>query len=123
MAKVTSCEFLEGEAGDVMGVGFTVNALLDTGLTESSSIKCNGYESRQTFLDWTVQKVQSLDSKTRATTSTLTTSSPYFSSGIVELAKRERARRGVAPFSRAVIFARARVSLALLSLRKNGGCL
>ena len=29
MAKVTSCEFLEGEAGDVMAVGFTVNALLD----------------------------------------------------------------------------------------------
>lgn len=29
MAEVTSCESLEGEAGDVMGVGFTVNALLD----------------------------------------------------------------------------------------------
>ena len=29
MAEVTSFETLEGEAGDVMGVGFTVNALLD----------------------------------------------------------------------------------------------
>lgn len=29
MAELTSCESLEGEAGDVMGVGFTVNALLD----------------------------------------------------------------------------------------------
>ena len=29
MAEVTSCEPLEGEAGDVKGVGFTVNALLD----------------------------------------------------------------------------------------------
>ena len=37
---------------------------------------------------------------------------PYFSSGIVERL-----------FSRGVIFTRARVSLALLSLRKNGGLL
>ena len=29
MAELTSCESLEGEAGDAMGVGFTVNALLD----------------------------------------------------------------------------------------------
>lgn len=29
MAELTSCESLEGEAGDVMGVGLTVNALLD----------------------------------------------------------------------------------------------
>ena len=54
---------------------------------------------------------------------------PHFSSGIVERAKRERAwkspharkddtRRRL--FSRGVIFKRARVSLALLSLRKNG---
>ena len=45
---------------------------------------------------------------------------PHFSSGIVEQAKRERACR---VFSREVIFTRARVSLALLSLRKNGGLL
>ena len=38
---------------------------------------------------------------------------PHFSSGIVERAKR----------SRGVIFTRARVSLALLSLRKNEGLL
>ena len=30
---------------------------------------------------------------------------------------------GVSPFSRGVIFTRARVSLALLSLRKNGDCI
>ena len=64
---------------------------------------------------------------------------PHFSSGIVERAKREgawkspharKARRGiflsprrVSPFSRGVIFTRARVSLALLSPRKNGGLL
>ena len=29
MAEVTSCESLEGKAGYVMGVGFTVNALLE----------------------------------------------------------------------------------------------
>ena len=29
MAEVTSCEIPEGAAGNVMGVGFTVNALLD----------------------------------------------------------------------------------------------
>ena len=61
--------------------------------------------------------------------------SPHFSSGIVEQAKRERAwkspharkarrpflsHRRVSPFSRGMIFTRARVSLALLSLRKNG---
>ena len=73
---------------------------------------------------------------------------PHFSSGIVEQAKRERARnspyarkgdtrRGERKmrdyrqffslpatcrlFSRGVIFTRVRVSLALLSLRKNGG--
>ena len=45
---------------------------------------------------------------------------PYFSSGIVERAKRERTCR---LFSRGVIFTRARVSLALPSLRKNGGLL
>ena len=66
-----------------------------------------------------------------------TTSSPHFSSGIVERAKRERAwksplrekatRGGEREkwgacrlFSRGVIFTRARVLLALLSLRKNG---
>ena len=49
---------------------------------------------------------------------------PHFSSGIVEQAKREsawkspHARKGD---TRGVIFTRARVSLALLSLRKNGG--
>ena len=67
---------------------------------------------------------------------------PHFSSGIVERVKRERAwkspharkgdtRRGerkILPtacrlFSRGVIFTRARVSLPLLSLRKNGGLL
>ena len=63
---------------------------------------------------------------------------PHFSSGIVGRAKRERAwkspharkgdtRRGGRKmsrlFSRGVIFTRARVSLALLSLRKNGGLL
>ena len=59
---------------------------------------------------------------------------PHFSSGIVERAKRKRVkitprekRRHAAGreknacrlFSRGVIFTRARVSLALLSLRKN----
>ena len=29
MAEETSCESLEGEAGDVMGVGFSVNPLLN----------------------------------------------------------------------------------------------
>ena len=69
---------------------------------------------------------------------------PHFSSGIVERAKRERARispharkgdtrRGERKmknlpaacrlFSRGVIFTRVRVSLALLSLRKNAGLL
>ena len=60
---------------------------------------------------------------------------PHFSSGIVERAKRERAgksrharkgdtRRGESRlFSRGVILRRARVSLALISLRKNGGLL
>ena len=43
---------------------------------------------------------------------------PHFSSGIVGRAKRE-----CRLFSRGVIFTRARVSLALLSLRKNGGLL
>ena len=62
----------------------------------------------------------------------------HFSSGIVERAKRERAwksphaRKGDSFFSllaacrlfwRGVIFTRARVSLALLSLRNNGGLL
>ena len=42
---------------------------------------------------------------------------PHFSSGIVE---RHAACR---LFSRGVIFTRVRVSLALLSLRKNGGLL
>ena len=52
----------------------------------------------------------------------------HLSSGIVEWAKRERTwkspharkRHRVSPFSRGLIFTRARVSLALLSLRKNG---
>ena len=60
---------------------------------------------------------------------------PHLSPGIVERAKRERVwkslharkgytrRDGVSPFSRGVIFTRARVSLALLSMRKNGGLL
>ena len=50
---------------------------------------------------------------------------PHFSSGIVERAKRERAWKSphARLFSRGVIFTRARVSLALLSLRKNGGLL
>ena len=64
---------------------------------------------------------------------------PHFSSGIVERANREhtwrsphaRARKGsffslpaaCRLFSRGVIFTRARVSQALLSLRKNGGLL
>ena len=52
---------------------------------------------------------------------------PHFSSGIRERAKRERAwksphaRKG--DMRRGVIFTRARVSLALLSLRRNGGLL
>ena len=52
---------------------------------------------------------------------------PHFSSGIVERAKRERARKspharkGDTP--RGMIFTRARVSHALLYLRKNGGLL
>ena len=56
---------------------------------------------------------------------------PHFSWGIVERAKPERAWKslharkpvGCRLFSRGVIFTRARVSLALLSLRKNGGLL
>ena len=59
---------------------------------------------------------------------------PRFSSGTVERAKRKRAwkspharkgdtQRGESLFSRAVIFTRARVSLALLSPRKNEGLL
>ena len=56
---------------------------------------------------------------------------PHFSSGIVERAKRERAwksphARKARLFSRGLIFTRARVLLALLSLRdlrKNGGLL
>ena len=49
---------------------------------------------------------------------------PHLSSGIVERAKGERAGKSphrVSPFSRLVIFTRARVSLAQVSLRKNGG--
>ena len=52
---------------------------------------------------------------------------PNFSSGIVERAKRERALKS--PYTRkgdmrrGVILTLARVSLALLSLRKNGGLL
>ena len=56
---------------------------------------------------------------------------PHYSSGIVERAKRERAwksptregRYACRLFSRGVIITRARVSLPLLSLRKNGGLL
>ena len=48
---------------------------------------------------------------------------PNFSSGIVGRAKLERNARACRLFSRGVIFTRARVSLALLSLRKNGGLL
>ena len=52
---------------------------------------------------------------------------PYFSSGIVERAKRERAWKSPhawsVAFSRGVIFTRTRVSLVLLSLRKKGGLL
>ena len=51
---------------------------------------------------------------------------PNFFSGIVERAKREHAWKsplGVSPFPRGVIFTRAHVSLALLSLRKNEHCL
>ena len=60
---------------------------------------------------------------------------PHFSSGIVERAKSERAWKSpharkcdTRPaarrlFSRGMIFTRARVSLALLSLRENGGLL
>ena len=43
---------------------------------------------------------------------------PHFSSGIVERAKRERVWKS--PHARGVIFTWARVSHALLSLRKNG---
>ena len=58
----------------------------------------------------------------------LTTSSPTFSSVIVEVEKRERAfkitpREKCCLFSRGMIFTRARVSLSLLSLRKSGGLL
>ena len=48
--------------------------------------------------------------------------SPIFFSGMVERAKREhpwKSPHGVSPFPRGVIFTRADVSLALLSLRKN----
>ena len=64
-----------------------------------------------------------------ASNSLSTTSSPHFSSGIVERAKRERtwksrhprkARRDGERISCGVIFTRARVSLALLSLREKG---
>ena len=55
------------------------------------------------------------------------TSSPNFSSGVVKRAKHERnasapflSPRLVSPFSRGVIFTRARLSRARLSLRKNG---
>ena len=57
---------------------------------------------------------------------------PHFSSGIVERAKRKRVKitpreKGdtlrVSPFSRGVIFTRARVSLAPLPLRTSGGLL
>ena len=50
---------------------------------------------------------------------------PHFFSGIVRRAKRERTLLPTACrlFSRGVIFTRACVSLALLSLRKNGGLL
>ena len=60
---------------------------------------------------------------------------PHFSSGMVERAKRERALKIKSPharkgdtrrgdfFSPGVIFTGARISLALLSLRKNGGLL
>ena len=39
----------------------------------------------------------------------------------VKITPREKRRHRVSPFSCGVIFTRARVSLALLSLRKNGG--
>ena len=59
----------------------------------------------------------SLDQKLTVTTFT----SPYFSdSAIVFL---ESFLTSCRLFSRGVIFTRARVSLALLSLRKNGGLL
>ena len=45
---------------------------------------------------------------------------PHFSSGIVERGKRESLPAACRLFSRGVIFTRPRVSLALLSLRKNG---
>ena len=51
---------------------------------------------------------------------------PHFSSGIVEQAHVKitpREKRRHAFFSRGAIFTRARVSLALLFLRKNGGLL
>ena len=51
---------------------------------------------------------------------------PHFPSRIVERAKRARAflpPRRVSPFSRGVIFTRARVSLTPLSLRENKGLL
>ena len=57
---------------------------------------------------------------------------PHLSSGIVERAKRKRVKitpreKGdtlrVSPFSRGVIFTRARVSLAPLPLRTSGGLL
>ena len=50
-------------------------------------------------------------------------SSPHYFSGIVEQAKRELVWKSPAAwrlFSRGVMFTRPRVSLALLSLRKNG---
>ena len=53
----------------------------------------------------------------------LTTSSLHFPAGLTERAKRESAwppPHRVSPFSRGVIFKHARISLALLSLRKNG---
>ena len=61
--------------------------------------------------------IRSLDQKLTVTTFT----SPYFSdSALVFLESFLTLRR---LFSHGVIFTRARVSLALLSLRKNGGLL
>ena len=74
-------------------------------------------------IGWTVPswKINRISRRLRAV--------PHFSSEIVERAKRERQVK-ITPrekrrhlFSRGVIFTRARVSLALLSLRKSGGLL
>ena len=96
-------------------------------------IKDGTVSSHQFVFAWTGKndsKTQRVRRKTFPfSNKTQTTSSPHFSSGIVERAKRERSRKGDTrrgerkmreKEKNGVIFTRARVSLALLYLRKNG---